>query len=162
MRLLVFLLVLFFSCGHPAAPTELVFPVENVLFPLNPPLAPGIVQSRSIRKIALPLDAGKMSSARLKVAEIGNPDFPDLSFARSFRLFLVDTAGQMALIAQSSAVPSGGATASLQPAGEADLSRFLRHDKLDMVLELDNTLSREEGLMLIGKLEFAYRSAGVY
>jgi hypothetical protein len=154
---LVFLLVVFFSCGHPAAPTESFFSVENVLFPLNPPLEPGVVQSRSIRKIALPVDAGKISSARLKTAEIGNPDFADLGFARSFRLFLVDTAGLMTLIAQSSAVPSGEATVSLQPASEGDLSRFLRQEKLDMVLELDNTLTRAEGLMLIGKLEFAYR-----
>lgn len=162
MRLSVFLLVLFFSCGHPAAPPESVFLVENVLFPLNPPLEPGIVQSRSIRKFALPADAGKISSARLKAAEIGNPDFPDLGFARSFRLFLVDTAGQMTLIAQSSAISSGEATVTLQTAGEADLSRFLRHEKLDMVLELDNTLSKAEGVMLIGKLEFAYRSEGAH
>ncbi|MFZ2900003.1 MAG: hypothetical protein WA004_15355 [Saprospiraceae bacterium] len=157
MRWPVFLLVLFFSCSHPAAPPESGYLVENVLFPLNPPLAPGLVQSRSIRKIALPADAGKITSARLKAAEIGNPDFPDLGFARSFRLFLVDTAGQMALIAQSSAVPSGEATVSLQPANEGELLRFLHQGQLDMVLELDNTLSKAEGLMLIGKLEFAYR-----
>jgi hypothetical protein len=157
MRWSAFLLAMFFSCSHPAAPPESAFLVENVLFPFYAPLAPGVVQSRSIRKIALPVDAGQIGFARLKVAEIGNPDFPDLGFARSIRLFLVDTAGQMALIAETSPVPSGEASALLQAEGTADLSRFLRHDELDMVVELDNTLAREEGLMLIGRLEFAYR-----
>lgn len=157
MRLLTFFLVIgFFSCGQ-SIPPEPVIIIENVLFPLNPPLSPGLVQSRSIRKIALPVDAGTIAYARLKAAEVGNPDFPDLGFARSFKLFLVDTAGQMTLIAGASPGPSGEATASLGATGETDLSHFLRQDKLDMVLEVDNTLSRAEGLMLIGKLEFAYR-----
>lgn len=126
--------------------------------PLEPPLHPGVVQSRAIRTIDLPADLkGQITSVRLKKAEIGNPDFPDFGFTSSLRLFLVDSAGQVVRIAESGPVSAGQASVVLHPSGELTLRRFFSLEKLDLVLEADNTLSREEGIMLIGNFEFAYR-----
>ena len=158
MRVILFVLsiVLTFSC-KPATPEE-TFVVQNVLLPLEPPLTPRTMQSRAIRKLGPPFDEPlALRSIYLSKAEIGNPDFPDLAFAKEIRLFLVDPEGKMILAASSGKIPAKIASITLIPTGNQDLAPLFQHKKLDMVLEADNTLTSGQGVMLIGNFEFSYR-----
>ena len=160
MRFTLLLWAVFFlvACVRKTnSPEEHRLLVENVLLPLEPPLAIRNQQSRAIRGLELP--AGKktdMATVRLVRAEVGNPDFPTLNFAKAIRLFLVDPQGSMILVAETRPVPPDQASILLEPVPGADLLACFQRAKLDMVLEADNTLVREEGIMLIGNFEFAY------
>ena len=131
-----------------------IFRVDNVLMPLEPPVTVRSIQSRAVRPLELPEMPGKIGEVRLAKAEIGNPDFPNLNFAGAIRLSLVDPGGQVILIAESGRVARNQATIRLQPVGKPDILRCFLQDKLDMVLEVDNTIPAEQGIMLIGSFEF--------
>lgn len=157
MRLLLLFIPLlaFLSCG-PKGP-EHRYTVQNLLLPLEPPLTERTVQSRAIRLLGRPFDGSiDLKSIYLYRAEIGNPDFPNLNFAKKIRLSLVDPDGKIIPIADSAPIPRDLATITLIPAGRPDILRMFQQQKLDLLLEVDNTLVSDQGVMLIGNFEFAY------
>lgn len=156
MRALVYVLFLvsiLAACGEPVPIGEVQ--VENVLMPLELPVTVRSIQSRAVRPLKLPEVSGKIGEVRLRTAEIGNPDFPNLNFAKAIRLYLVDPDGAVILVAESGSIPKDQATLSLHPVGRPDILRCFLQAKLDMVLEVDNTVPAEQGIMLIGNFEFS-------
>ena len=156
--ILVLAFVAFFSaaCTQPKSQEE-VFTVENVLLPLEPPLTPRSVQSRAIRALGPPFDDSvSLRSIRLLKAEIGNPDFPNLHFAKEIRFSLIDPDGKIIPLAVSGDIPPNTASIFLNPVGKPDLTRIFQQKKLDMLLEVDNNLTSDQGIMLIGSFKFAY------
>ncbi|MBK7410809.1 MAG: hypothetical protein IPJ40_23790 [Saprospirales bacterium] len=145
-------LISLLSCGSPK-PVE-VYTVQNVLMPLEPPITVRSIQSRAIRPLELPETSAKIAKVRLLKAEIGNPDFPNLNFARSIRLSLVDPDGVIILLADSGPISKDQATVLLKPVGKPDILRCFQQEKLDMLLEVDNLVPAEQGIMLIGNFEF--------
>jgi len=153
----VFLLLAFLASACQVQEPGDVYTVQNVLLPLEPPLTPRTIQSRVIRDLVLPAkDMAGLVSVRLIKAEIGNPDFPDFHFASEIRLSLIDPDGKIVLIAASGKIPRNRASIQLKPTGNQDLTRFFQQKKLDMLLEADNTLTSEKGIMLIGNFDFSY------
>lgn len=155
----VFLLLVFLTNACQVQEQGEIITVQNVLLPLEPPLTPRAIQSRAIRDLELPLkDKAVLTSVRLAKAEIGNPDFPDFHFASEIRLLLVDPDGKIVLIAASGKIPRNRASIQLKPSGNIDLTRFFQQKKLDMLLEVDNTLTSDKGIMLIGNFDFSYKT----
>jgi hypothetical protein len=132
--------------------TEVVLPVHNVLLPLEAPLTPRPTQSRTIRTIELP--PGELKSVRLKKAEIGAPELPGLQFARAIRLSLIDPQGNILLIASLESIPENQPLLQLIPLPNAVFRSAFHQNQLDILLEVDNIIRSDTGIMLIGSLDF--------
>lgn len=147
--------ILFFTwsvlaCNPPQ--TAVVLAVHNVLLPLEAPLTPRPIQSRTIRTIEMP--PGELKSVRLIKAEIGAPDLPDLQFASAIRLSLIDPQGNILLIARLDSIPQNQPLLRLEPLPDAVFYSAFRQNQLDVLLEVDNIIRSDTGIMLIGSLDF--------